>query len=106
MSKFIIKESQYQKLLEQGVAMDLDIYSQPMTTASDNGNSDVEDSVDDIISKMIDGKIKKFFEENVLLNQKFVMDPSISINSYLENSSKESSSEIKIDKFIRYELGE
>jgi hypothetical protein len=52
MSKFIIKESQYQKLLEQGVAMDLDIYSQPMTTASDNGNSDVEDSVDDIISKM------------------------------------------------------
>ena len=61
---------------------------------------------DEIISKMIDGKIKKFFEENVLLNQKFVMDPSISINSYLENSSKESGSEIKIHKFIRYELGE
>ena len=52
MSKFIIKESQYQKLLEQGVAMDLDIYSQPTTTASDNGNSDVEDAVDDIVSKM------------------------------------------------------
>jgi dihydroorotase len=50
MSKFIIKELQYQKLLE--VAMDLDIYSQPMTTASDNGNSDVEDAVDNIISKM------------------------------------------------------
>ena len=39
-------------------------------------------------------------------NQKFVMDPSISINSYLENSSKDSNTEIKIDKFIRYELGE
>jgi hypothetical protein len=52
MSKFIIKESQYQKLLEQGVAMDLDIYSQPMTTTSDNGNSDIEGAVDDIISKM------------------------------------------------------
>ena len=52
MTKFIIKESQYQKLLEQGVAMDLGIYSQPMTTASDNGNSDVEDAVDDIVSKM------------------------------------------------------
>jgi elongation factor Ts len=61
---------------------------------------------DDIISKMIDGKLNKFFEENVLLNQKFVMDPSISINSYLENSSKDSGLEIKIDKFIRYELGE
>ena len=52
MSKFILTESQYQKLLEQGVAMDLDIYSQPMTTASDNGNSDIEDAVDDIVSKM------------------------------------------------------
>ncbi len=61
---------------------------------------------DDIVSKMIDGKIKKFIDENVLLNQKFVMDPSISINSYLENYSKESGSEVKIDKFIRYELGE
>jgi len=60
MTKFIIKESQYQKLLEQGVAMDLDIYSQPMTTASDNGNSDVEDAVDDIISKM--GELKSMIK--------------------------------------------
>ncbi len=50
MSKFILTESQYQKLIE--VAMDLDIYTQPMTTHTDNGNLDVEDAVDDIISKM------------------------------------------------------
>ena len=61
---------------------------------------------DDIITKMIDGKIKKFFDENVLLNQKFVIDPSISIKSYLESASKDSVTEIKIDKFVRYELGE
>ena len=65
MSKFIIKESQYQKLLEQGVAMDLDIYSQPMTTASDNGNSDVEDSVDDIISKM--GELKSMLKSGKVI---------------------------------------
>lgn len=56
MARFILTESQYQKLLEQGgsnsVAMDLDIYSQPMTTHTDNGNLDVEDAVDDIITKM------------------------------------------------------
>jgi len=42
-------------LVEQAsntAAMDLDIYSQPMTTSSDNGNSDIEDAVNDIISKM------------------------------------------------------
>jgi hypothetical protein len=55
MAKFILTESQYQKLLETGsnsVAMDLDIYSQPMTTHTDNGNLDIEDAVTDIISKM------------------------------------------------------
>ena len=49
---------------------------------------------DDIILKMIDGKIKKYFEENVLLNQKFVIDPSLSIASYLKQSSKEAGKDI------------
>ena len=61
---------------------------------------------DDIILKMIDGKIKKYFEENVLLNQKFVIDPSLSIASYLKQSSKEAGKDINIENFIRYELGE
>ena len=55
MSKYILTKSQYQKLVEQATntaAMDLDIYSQPMTTSSDNGNSDIEDAVNDIIPKM------------------------------------------------------
>lgn len=55
MGSIILTKSQYQKLIEQtsnSSAMDLDIYSQPMTTSSDNGNSDIEDAVDDIISKM------------------------------------------------------
>jgi hypothetical protein len=55
MSKFILTESQYQKLVEQvdsnRAAMDLDIYSQPMTTDTDNGNLDVEDAVEDIIKE-------------------------------------------------------
>ena len=66
---------------------------------------EVSGKPDDIISKMIEGKIKKFFEENVLLNQKFVMDPTMSINAYLESSSKDSGSEIKIDKFIKIRIG-
>jgi hypothetical protein len=55
MSKYILTKTQYQKLVEQSSnssAMDLDIYTQPMTTSSDNGNSDVKGAVEDIISKM------------------------------------------------------
>jgi predicted nucleotide-binding protein (sugar kinase/HSP70/actin superfamily) len=50
MRKIIIKESELVKLIE--VAMDLDIYTQPSTVATDNGNLDVDDSIEDIISKL------------------------------------------------------
>jgi hypothetical protein len=56
MLKIIITESQYKKLVEQGgsnsVAMDLDIYTQPMQTDTDNGNIDVVDATEDIIDNL------------------------------------------------------
>ena len=56
MSKVIITESQYKRLLEQGgsnsVAMDLDIYTQPMQIDTDNGNIDVVDATEDIIDNL------------------------------------------------------
>ena len=58
-----------------------------------------------IIEKMLQGKIKKIFEEVTLLKQKFVMDQSISIDYYLKTISEEVGETIIIDKFVRYELG-
>ena len=58
-----------------------------------------------IIEKMLQGKIKKIFEEVTLLKQKFVMDQSISIDDYLKTISEEVGETIIIDKFVRYELG-
>jgi hypothetical protein len=55
MLKVIITESQYKKLLERGsnsVAMDLDIYTQPMQTDTDNGNLDVIDASEEIIDSL------------------------------------------------------
>ena len=61
---------------------------------------------DEIIEKMLDGKMKKFFEEVVLLNQKYVIDPSMTISGLLEEASNNSGSKISINSFIRYELGQ
>jgi elongation factor Ts len=61
---------------------------------------------DEIIEKMLDGKIKKFFEEVVLLNQKYVIDPSMTISKLLEETSNSSNTKISINSFIRYELGQ
>jgi hypothetical protein len=55
MLKVIITESQYKKLMEAGsnsVAMDLDIYTQPMQTDTDNGNIDVIDASEEIIDSL------------------------------------------------------
>jgi hypothetical protein len=55
MIKVIITESQYKKLLERGsnsVAMDLDIYTQPMQKDTDNGNIDVIDASEEIIDSL------------------------------------------------------
>ena len=61
---------------------------------------------DDIVEKMLDGKMKKFFEEVVLLNQKYVIDPSLTISKMLGEISSEKGSKVSISSFIRYELGQ
>jgi len=60
---------------------------------------------DDIISKMVEGKLNKYLEEIVLLKQKFVINPEMSIEKYLEEESLKLGSSIKIEKFIRFEIG-
>ena len=60
---------------------------------------------ENILSKMIDGKLNKYLEEIILLKQKFVINPELSIEKYLEEESLKIGSKIKIEKFIRFEIG-
>ena len=63
------------------------------------------DKPDNILSKMIDGKLNKYLEEIILLKQKFVINPELNIEKYLEQESLKLGSTIKIEKFIRFEIG-
>ena len=54
----------------------------------------------EIAEKILSGKLKKFFEENSLLNQKFVMDPESSVSKVLENNIQ-----VLLD-FVRFKVGE
>ena len=60
---------------------------------------------DNILEKMMQGKLNKFYQENTLMGQKFVIDPSISIEQYLIQASKEINSQINIQEFLRFEIG-
>ena len=55
---------------------------------------------------MIQGRIRKFYEEIVLLEQSFVMDDKIKIKDLVSNYQKELSSEIKVSGFKLFILGE
>ena len=61
---------------------------------------------ENIIEKMVEGRIKKYYQESVLLEQIFVMDNKTPISQVLVESAKEIGAPVTIKAFIRYELGE
>lgn len=58
------------------------------------------------IEKMVEGRLKKYVEEVVLMEQKFVVNDSINVKTVLNNLSKEVGSSVKIGSFFRMEVGE
>ena len=59
-----------------------------------------------ILDKIIDGKIRRFYNEIVLLEQKFIIDDKIKVIDYIEHTAKELGGEISIKNFVRYKVGE
>lgn len=60
---------------------------------------------DNILEKMVEGKIRKFYEESVLLEQGYVKDPSKSIQDYLNELVAKIGEKIIIRRFARFQLG-
>ena len=58
-----------------------------------------------IIERIIEGKMKKFFAENCLLEQPFVKDDSKSVAQVLTEAAKQAGGEAKIKSFARFEVG-
>ncbi len=65
----------------------------------------VKDKPANIIEKIIDGKINKFYAENCLLQQPFVKDDSRSVEQVLADAAKQAGGEAKIKRFVRFEVG-
>jgi elongation factor Ts len=60
----------------------------------------------DIIEKMVDGRIRKYYEEVVLTEQVFVMDGETKITAVIENAAKEAGAPIKLTGFVKFIVGE
>lgn len=60
----------------------------------------------EIIEKMVEGRIRKYYEEVVLLEQAYVLDGKTKISQVVQNTGKELGAEIKVTAFARFLLGE
>jgi len=60
----------------------------------------------EIIEKMVEGRLKKFFKENVLIEQDFVKDPNKTIKDIITDTVGKLGENIVVSRFGRFQLGE
>jgi len=61
---------------------------------------------ENVIDKIVEGKLNKFYEESCLLNQPYVRDTDISIADLLNELIAKIGENISIKRFVRYQIGE
>ncbi len=59
-----------------------------------------------VVEKMVDGRMRKFYQESVLIEQAFVMDPDTTVGKFIEKVAKELGAAVSLKGFVKYEVGE
>ena len=67
--------------------------------------SQVQNKPANIVEKIVDGKMNKWFEQNVLLEQPFVKDDSKSVTQLIEEVSKQTQVQVRLKRFARLQIG-
>ncbi|MES0881872.1 translation elongation factor Ts [Roseibium sp. SCP14] len=61
---------------------------------------------DNIIEKMVEGRLRKFYEEVTLVKQAFVINPDQTVEQAVEALAKDLGTDVKLSGFVRFALGE
>lgn len=59
-----------------------------------------------VVDKMVEGRIKKYYKEVVLMEQEYVKDPSKTISQLVSDAVNKIGEKISIRRFVRYQMGE
>ncbi len=59
-----------------------------------------------VLAKIVEGKIGKYYSENCLVDQEFIKDGDLTVGKYVEKCAKELGGTIKVADYVRYERGE
>jgi len=86
-----------EQIPEDVLAVEKDIYK---------SQAAAEKKPEKIWDKIIQGKLKKYYEEVCLLDQKFIKDPDISVGTLVNNLIAKTGENIMVRRFARFQLGE
>ncbi|WP_375205830.1 translation elongation factor Ts [Hyphococcus sp.] len=84
--------------------LDQDVVNKEKEVLADQARS--SGKPENIIEKMVEGRLRKFYEESVLLEQIFVIDGETKVGKIIENAAKDIGAPVELAGFVRLELGE
>ena len=91
---------------EASVPADVLAHEKEITKAQLAEDPKMAGKPEQVLAKIVDGKIGKYFKENCLLDQAFVKDGDRNVAKYVASVAKELGADIKVTGFIRYAKGE
>lgn len=91
---------------EASVPADVLAHEKEITKAQLAEDPKMAGKPEQVLAKIVDGKIGKYFKENCLLDQAFVKDDDMNVAKYVASVAKELGADIKVTGFIRYAKGE
>ena len=91
---------------EASVPADVLAHEKEITKAQLAEDPKMAGKPEQVLAKIVDGKIVKYFKENCLLGQAFVKDGDMNVAKYVASVAKELGADIKVTGFIRYAKGE
>ncbi|MCM8771503.1 MAG: translation elongation factor Ts [Candidatus Omnitrophica bacterium] len=113
---FVAKNSEFEELVKnlclQIAAMKptwIDVDSIPeeiLKEKIEEIKSQYKDKPQNVLEKIIEGKLEDFYKEKVLLKQSFIKDEQITIEEYIKSKIAKFGENIKVKRFVRFEIGE
>ncbi|MCM8806406.1 MAG: translation elongation factor Ts [Candidatus Omnitrophica bacterium] len=113
---FVAKNSEFEELVKnlclQIAAMKptwIDVDSIPeeiLKEKIEEIKSQYKDKPQNVLEKIIEGKLEDFYKEKVLLKQSFIKDEQITIEEYIKSKIAKLGENIKVKRFVRFEIGE
>ena len=93
-------------LVSDEVPQDVIEHEKEILLAQIKNDPKLANKPEQVIAKMVEGKINKYYDENCLLRQAFVKDPGLTIEKVVKNCSDKMGRVVSIKRFTRFEMGE